>query len=80
MNPTDSKVSEKFNTDHLESEQKIICCGGGTERAFQVNIGIVKKLEYTNVQCVMNLSFPPELSLILAQVGPAFFNPLLQVQ
>lgn len=29
-----SKVDENFNTDHLDSEQSNICCGGGTERAF----------------------------------------------
>ena len=34
MDIANSKVSEKFETDHLNPEQKIICCGGGTERAF----------------------------------------------
>lgn len=29
-----SKVDENFNTDHLDTEQSNICCGGGTERAF----------------------------------------------
>ena len=34
MNITKSKVLEEFDTDHLNSDQKRICCGGGTERAF----------------------------------------------
>ena len=29
-----NKVNKSFKTDHLDSEQKQICCGGGTERAF----------------------------------------------
>ena len=34
MEGNKSKVDENFNTDHLDSEQSNICCGGGTERAF----------------------------------------------
>jgi peptide-methionine (R)-S-oxide reductase len=34
MNKPQSRIEEKFNTDHLNDEQKVICCGGGTERPF----------------------------------------------
>ena len=34
MNKPESRIEEKFSTDHLNAEQKVICCGGGTERPF----------------------------------------------
>ena len=76
MDIANSKVSEKFETDHLNPEQKIICCGGGTERAFTGKYWDCKEAGiYECAVCKLAL-FSSKTKYDSGSGWPSFYDPI----
>ena len=76
MDSTNSKVSQKFDTEHLDPEQKVICCGGGTERAFTGKYWDCKEVgTYECVVCNAPL-FSSETKFDSGSGWPSFFESI----
>jgi peptide-methionine (R)-S-oxide reductase len=76
MDIANSKVSEKFGTDHLNPEQKIICCGGGTERAFSGRYWDCKEVGTYECSVCSEPLFSSQTKFDSGSGWPSFFQPL----